>query len=265
MTCRFCSHSRVATPQDSQEAKLLPDEVASANGHASDLATHSNVVLDSEDEDYPDQTDSTIQIPRAANLNDQDHCTSHDYCEHRGTSERPALQVRFQSRVRIAAGIGRRLRRFSDGLPSNASSISESTSSSSISVPLRTPDSEGTRGWAPLGRRISQLASRADAVHGNTTRGRCRVNENGSIRNKSRSLSFPDSENERTRLVSFYNGYSYTTNAHRHSQEAWRKQVADVTFGKWPWRLFNRHWWWWKVEPILCCFYICEDPADGET
>jgi len=174
----------------------------------------------------------------------------HDHCEHRGTSERPALQVRFQSRVRIAAGIGRRLRRFSDGLPSNASSISESTSSSSISVPLRTPDSEGTRGWAPLGRRISQLASRADAVHGNTTRGRCRVNENGSIRNKSRSLSFPDSENERTRLVSFYNGYSYTTNAHRHSQEAWRKQVADVTFGKWPWRLFNRHVRAYRSDPF---------------
>ncbi|KIM51679.1 hypothetical protein SCLCIDRAFT_621796 [Scleroderma citrinum Foug A] len=75
MTCRLSSHSRVATPQDSQEAKLLPDEVASVNGHASDLATNSNVVLDSEDVDCPDQTDSTVQTPRAANLNDQDHIT----------------------------------------------------------------------------------------------------------------------------------------------------------------------------------------------
>lgn len=162
------------------------------------------------------------------------------------------MQVRFQSRVRIAAGIGRRYRRLSDGLASNASSISESASSS-ISVPLRTPDSEGTSGWAPLGRRINRPASQTDVAHDNTTRGRCRLNENGSIRQKYRSLSFPDSDNERTRLVSFYNGYSYTANrtdAHRNTQEAWRKQVADVTFGKWPWRLFNRHVRAYRSDPF---------------
>ncbi|KAL4069250.1 hypothetical protein J3A83DRAFT_4249930 [Scleroderma citrinum] len=196
---------------------------------------------------------------------------SHDHCEHLCTSERPSPRVRFRSRVRITAGIGRRRhRRLSDGLSSNASSISGSASSS-ISAPLRTPDSEGSKGWGPLGRRVSLLASQAsDAAHASntTTRGRSSVNESGSPRKKYRSFSFPESVNERTSLVSFYNGYSYTAgyaSTHRHPQEEWRRQVVDVTFGKWPWRLFNRHWWWWQVEPIVCCFCLCGDSDEEGT
>jgi len=38
------------------------------------------------------------------------------------------------------------------------------------------------------------------------------------------------------------------------------KREEDAVFGKWPWRLFNRHWWWWHVEPVLCC--CCADDSD---
>ena len=50
------------------------------------------------------------------------------------------------------------------------------------------------------------------------------------------------------------------------------RREEEAVFGKWPWRIFNRHvsarpsfsssscscsrrsqWWWWHVEPVFCC------------
>jgi len=43
-------------------------------------------------------------------------------------------------------------------------------------------------------------------------------------------------------------------------EEALRRE-QDAVFGRWPWRVLNRHWWWWHLEPIVCCLY-CSDDSD---
>ncbi|TDL28948.1 hypothetical protein BD410DRAFT_253852 [Rickenella mellea] len=45
-------------------------------------------------------------------------------------------------------------------------------------------------------------------------------------------------------------------------QSARREAHEDTLYGKWPWRLTNRHWWWWKIEPIAC--YCCAESSEDE-
>ncbi|KAI6133869.1 hypothetical protein EV401DRAFT_1848198, partial [Pisolithus croceorrhizus] len=191
--------------------------------------------------------------------------------------DRPSPRVRFRSRVRITAGV-RRHRRLSDGLSSNASSVSGSPSSS-ISAPLRTHDdnSEGSKGWGPLGRRVNCLVSQGTGAR----RSRTGAKDAGSGKSRKMYSSLAEPADERSHLVSFYTGYLYTTvdrNEVRHPdhnvecEQLRRGQVIDATFGEWPWRLLNRHslititvhpqWWWWQLEPIVCCFYLCDDTDD---
>ncbi|KAG6333970.1 hypothetical protein ID866_5121 [Astraeus odoratus] len=248
-----------------------------------------SVVFHSEVEDYLENTENIVRQPPKAN-DQQQHIlsvsvptrsqvllsqlgpfnVSHQH-EHEiaASPERPSPRVHFRSRVRITAGIGRR-RRLSDGLSSSASSLSGSPSSS-ISAPLRTPDSEGSKGWGPLGRRVSLLASQPG--HGRrqpSLNGNGNGDGNGKTLRRKYSSSLSECADERTRLVSFYNGYSYTADPGRMDPRAecehlWRERVVDATFGQWPWRLLNRHWWWWQVEPIVCCFCICGDPDEEGT
>ncbi|KIK18646.1 hypothetical protein PISMIDRAFT_179454 [Pisolithus microcarpus 441] len=191
-------------------------------------------------------SDSACTYPLSCGLPDVQHDP-----EPQISPGRPSPRVRFRSRVRITAGV-RRHRRLSDGLSSNASSVSGSPSSS-ISAPLRTHDdnSDGSKGWGPLGRRVNFLASQGTGAR----RSRTGAKDTGSGKSrKMYSSSLAGSVDERSHLVSFYTGYLYTTVGHN--------EVIDATFGEWPWRLLNRHWWWWQLEPIVCCFYLCNDTDD---
>ncbi|KAI6022575.1 hypothetical protein EDC04DRAFT_335684 [Pisolithus marmoratus] len=254
-----------APTQNSDEAvgkPIIDDHARSVNTRVSDLATHSrrpSMVLDSEDEDCREAQRSW---PATGAIDIQSKMLSYDPEPHISPA-RPSPRVRFRSRVRITAGV-HRPRRLSDGLSSNASSVSGSPSSS-ISAPLRTHDDsyEGSKGWGPLGRRVSLLAS----TQARRSRAGARENASGKSR-KIYPSSLADSTGERSHL---YTGYFYTpvtrSEVHHRNQnveceQMRRGQVINATFGEWPWRLLNRHWWWWQLEPILCCFYLCENMGD---
>lgn len=280
MTCIFkrsaapASGSDHTLMQNGYEAKPIPDDTLSVNTRVSDLPTdsrRSSVVLDSEDEDRRERIGNMAQRPwQAAGAIDvqQNNVSYHDP-EPQISPGRPSPRVRFRSRVRITAGV-RRHRRLSDGLSSSASSISGSPSSS-ISAPLRTHDdnSGGSKGWGPLGRRVNLLASQVTQER--RSRAGVKVNGSGKPR-KMYSSSLADSVDERSHLVSFYTGYLYTTTVGRggmchldqnvECEQLRRGQTTGASFGEWPWRLLNRHWWWWQLEPIVCCFYLCDDTED---
>ncbi|KAH0838709.1 hypothetical protein J3R83DRAFT_7039, partial [Lanmaoa asiatica] len=177
-------------------------------------------------------------------------------------------RVRFRSRVRISAGMGRR-QRLSDGLSSTASSISGSPSSS-ISAPLRTHHT-GNNGWVPLGGRVNLLASpaapvaprRSEYASSGKGNGSGSGYENARKRSARSSQVFLDDDvDEHTHLMTSATRHSYVENQQAHDryhddgerERWWREQLVDEVFGKWPGRLLNRHWWWWHLEPILCCF-----------
>ncbi|KAG6371517.1 hypothetical protein JVT61DRAFT_9221 [Boletus reticuloceps] len=181
-------------------------------------------------------------------------------------------RVRFRSRVRISAGIGGRRRRFSDGFSSNASSTSGSTSSS-ISAPLRTHYT-GSNGWGPLGSRMKLLASQTSPItacqddDANGAGAKNGDSGDGYARRRSARL-LHDGADEHTRLLTSATRHSYAGRyvhdscnddvSEREQERWWREQLVDEVFGRWPRRLFNRHWWWWHLEPIVCC--LCE-PED---
>ncbi|KAI6137048.1 hypothetical protein F5141DRAFT_1209354 [Pisolithus sp. B1] len=232
-----------APMQNGQEGKPIPNDALPANTRVSDLATdarRSSVVLDSEDEDYHERFGNMAQRSRrAASILD---------VQTKMLSLTPRVHIPpILSRVRITAGV-RRHRRLSDGLSSNASSVSGSPSSS-ISAPLRTHDdnSEGSKGWGPLGRRVNFLVSQGTGAR----RSRTGAKDAGSGKSrKMYSSSLADSVDERSPLVSFYTGYLYTTvdrnevlhpDQNVECEQLRRGQVIDATFGEWPWRLLNRH------------------------
>ncbi|KAF8577850.1 hypothetical protein K439DRAFT_521159 [Ramaria rubella] len=158
--------------------------------------------------------------------------------------------VRFRSRVRITSGVH------------SASSSTCGSVSSSISVPLRgAHESNAANAW------LNRLSSARK-----TSRQR---QERRSSSGSTHSLS----TNERTPLTSTIHPgarRSYTEQQVDFAEEdtdaeldrmstAARKSEEDVMFGKWPWRILNRHWWWWKIlEPILCCCSRFDDESDEE-
>lgn len=187
--------------------------------------------------------------------------------------------VRFHSRVRITAGMRGR-RRFSDGQPSAASSISGSPCSS-ISAPLRSANAASSKGWGPLGQRVSVLASQSCTSERSLPTGR----------RKTRPRIDPPEPyhspiNEHTPLVRSPCRYSYARGYHEDDildddverERERREHMIDEAFGKWPGRLLNRHvrsqlfaqrgllmffqWWLWQLEPLVCC--LCVDCSDVE-
>lgn len=161
--------------------------------------------------------------------------------------------------MRISAGIGRRGRGRSDGLSSNASSISGSPSSS-ISVPLRTHYT-GENGWGTLGSRVKfsawQNASvspcQDDAMDGG--KGSFVWNGDGDMRTRRGRSSWTvldDDADEHTHLltsasrhsyayVGRYSCDSYHEDRERELERRLRQQLVDEAFGKWPGRLLNQH------------------------
>lgn len=206
--------------------------------------------LDSEDEDYlrrSRQRHSSSNDPRpyvslylihaicGAQLASMQLTMSGDDLQ--GSSPR----VHFHSRVRITAGMRRR--RLSDGQLSAASSISGSPCSS-ISAPLRSPNAASSKGWGPLGQRVSILASqnyaseRSSPTHRRKTR---------PIIDSSASYHSP--VNEHTPLVRSPCRYSYArgyieddmVDEDVEMERERRERMIDESFGKWPGRLLNRH------------------------
>ena len=163
--------------------------------------------------------------------------------------DRTGPHVRFRSRVRISAGIGRRFR-LSDGLPSNASSISGSPSSS-ISAPLRTHYT-GNNSWGSLGSRVKLSASQDEDANGGKRNSSGSGDANARRRRaRSPSWTFLDHADEHTHLLTYatslrhsYVGNRYTYDCYHDEAERerwWRERLVDEAFGKWPGRLLNRH------------------------
>ncbi|TFY53334.1 hypothetical protein EVG20_g10161 [Dentipellis fragilis] len=170
-------------------------------------------------------------------------------------------RVRFRSRVRITSGLRHHRNRDPD-----ARSIDSSGSdspSSSISAPLRYHADDSVRG--PLGQRLSVLAANA----WQRRRLAAAVTQNGAVyasqhqgQDQPQGVPQPD---ERTALLdrrrtSPYVGARTGTGTgtdrqlgvgedvgeddDEQDEDAYlmaRREEEDITFGRWPWRLFNRH------------------------
>ncbi|KAL1940681.1 hypothetical protein VTO73DRAFT_8116 [Trametes versicolor] len=199
--------------------------------------------------------------------------------EGRRTSSQPPVpptgpRVRFRSRVRITSGVHRHRHSMTvNGTPTPCSSASDSPSSS-ISAPLRYQADENGA-WGPLGKRLSAYAA------GNGWQRRTqgpmhtqRVQDVPVIGPAPRGGKTARSHHERTPLLRPGRQRSYTEEEEEETQTeeelgpeeramrtAALRREEEAVFGKWPWRIFNRHWWWWHVEPVLCC---CSDDSDYE-
>ncbi|KAL4244489.1 hypothetical protein ABKN59_009345 [Abortiporus biennis] len=177
------------------------------------------------------------------------------------------------------------------GTPSSSASGSPS---SSISAPLRWQADENGA-WGPLGRRLSAYA------HSNGwQRPGARLKEDRGRGSVANGVGYPKSPrlgarmDERTPLIRGQGGrrrsrvsYVDTTGSldissdaddegsrliededevgeddERAMRTAALRREEEAVFGKWPWRIFNRHWWWWHMEPVLCC--CCSDDSDIE-
>ncbi|KAI0638855.1 hypothetical protein C8Q77DRAFT_1043799 [Trametes polyzona] len=192
-------------------------------------------------------------------------------------------RVRFRSRVRITSGVHRHRHSGTagTGTPTPCSSASDSPSSS-ISAPLRyQPDEHGT--WGPLGKRLSAYAAgggwqRRTHVSTMQTERVQTVPIIGPVPpGRARGGKGARAYGERTPLLRPGRQRSYTdeeegSTTHTEEEEMGTEERAlraaalrreeEAVFGKWPWRIFNRHWWWWHIEPVLCC--CCSDESDYE-
>ncbi|KAH8101524.1 hypothetical protein BXZ70DRAFT_933720 [Cristinia sonorae] len=203
---------------------------------------------------------------------------------------RPVQKVRFRSRVRITSGLRKHRHSTTSSsaaaipipghqTPSTCSSCSGSPSSS-ISAPLRWHADENAT-WGPLGRRLSaysgwQKRSPSGSRQGRTGAGGlspraaargARADERTPLMSSQRArVAYVDSgldgggETDDERLMGGDYDDGDLDDVEDMSLRALAlKREEDAVFGKWPWRLFNRHWWWWNIEPVLCC---CADDSD---
>ena len=183
-------------------------------------------------------------------------------------------RVHFRSRVRITSGLHSSSRpkncdskarnpTADDGIGTANTSASGSPSSS-ISAPLRYQADENNI-LGPLGKRINSLAQ---------------IKRNGHLRR----ATFGSSVSERTPFLRASEYGPVPDYAHqrrgrsRSGSESEDEDLAsglkreeEIMFGRWPWRVFNRHvstipqvrgwssdtlfvqWWAYLFEPILCC------------
>lgn len=191
--------------------------------------------------------------------------------------QQPAIAIRhsmprvhFRSRVRITSGLHSNSRsknhdatcRKSATADSGIDTVNTSASgspSSSISAPLRYQADENNV-LGPLGKRINSLAQ-------------TRNKKNGRVR---RIANVGSSASERTpflRASEHGPAPDYT----RRRRERGRigsetededptdrlKREEEIIFGRWPWRIFNRHWLAYQCEPILCC--CSDDQCDDDA
>ncbi|OBZ79325.1 hypothetical protein A0H81_00190 [Grifola frondosa] len=188
---------------------------------------------------------------------------------------RPAPRVRFRSRVRITSGVHRHRHSAStatgNGTATPCSSASDSPSSS-ISAPLRYQADENT-GWGPIGKRLSAYAGgwqrrvvvapreRQEQVRRVGLRAASGPDERTPLIGAAQHATYVDTDGEGSHLGEGEDSRILDPEERSLRAAALRRE-EEVVFGKWPWRLFNKHWWWWHIEPVLCC--CCSDDADYE-
>ncbi|KAI0771042.1 hypothetical protein BD413DRAFT_604700 [Trametes elegans] len=195
-----------------------------------------------------------------------------------GLPQRPnGPRVRFRSRVRITSGVHRhRHSAAANGTPTPCSSASDSPSSS-ISAPLRYQADENGA-WGPLGKRLSAYAAgggwpRRTQV---SQPQRIQVETGGPVVVGRRPGRKAGRYSERTPLIRpGHHPRTYTEEEEDEDVEVAEDELTpeeralratalrreeEAVFGRWPWRIFNRHWWWWHVEPIICC--CCSEDSD---
>ena len=206
------------------------------------------------------------------------------------SAARPMPRVRFRSRVRITSGVHRHRHSMSAPGGSTPGSSNSDSPSSSISAPLRYQADENAA-WGPIGKRLSQYAA-AGGWQRRTQMAQGAADVNGAQTGGARGVrggSGARGYNERTPLLrppAGRHAYSESEDedagsmgeSERAARAAALRREEEVVFGKWPWRIFNRHvsmsprftdcaseckvlqWWWWHVEPVLCC--CCADDSD---
>ena len=192
-------------------------------------------------------------------------------------------RVHFRSRVRITSGLHSSSRpRNCDSTGRNstpddeigtANTSASGSPSSSISAPLRYQADENNI-LGPLGKRINSLAQ-------------TRNKRNGQLRR----VGIGSSVGERTpflRASEYGPAPDYTHQRRERSRicnesededlASGLKREEDIMFGRWPWRIFNRHassiaqvpgrvltlfvqWWAYQCGPVLCC---CPDGGLGD-
>jgi len=119
------------------------------------------------------------------------------------------------------------------------------------------PDENNVLG--PLGKRLSSLAQSRKKRLG-------QVRYQGDVNERTPFLRgggseddpVPDYSQRRRRRAYGTNG---TGGEEDEDVRSGLKREQDALFGKWPWRLCNRHWWWYQCEPI---FFCCGDDFDDE-
>lgn len=177
-----------------------------------------------------------------------------------GQGRRPMPRVRFRSRVRIASGL-RRGRHHTDPTTTPSSSTSGSPSSS-ISVPLRWQADENAT-WGPIGRRLSSFAqangwqrrtpSAVRAKNGQAqgqvvavdavTAAKAKLGEREPLLGSVRHVAYVDSGLDGAWLVD----EEQVGVVRRDSDETDDEERAllaaaeEAEFGRWPWRVLNRH------------------------
>jgi len=185
-------------------------------------------------------------------------------------------RVHFRSRVRITSGLHSSARSknhdgigrsstIDDGIGTANTSASGSPSSS-ISAPLRYQADENNV-LGPLGKRISSLALTRNKKNGQLRRATIGspVSERTPFLRASEYGPVPDythQRRERGRVGS---------ESEDEDPASGLKREEDIMFGRWPWRVFNRHvspivqllgrgsdhlfaqWWAYQCEPIFCC------------
>ncbi|KAI0735867.1 hypothetical protein C8Q76DRAFT_766117 [Earliella scabrosa] len=188
---------------------------------------------------------------------------------------RPVPRVRFRSRVRITSGVHRHRHSHSVasvvGGGSTPASSTEDSPSSSISAPLRYQADDNTA-WGPIGKRLNGYSWQRRGQPGQG-QGQGQVQVSGArtagLGQGGRGARGGRRYNERTPLLrpapyseSEDEASEDMADEERAARAAALRKEEEAVFGKWPWRIFNRHWWWWHVEPVLCC--CCSDESDYE-
>ncbi|CAL1697080.1 unnamed protein product [Somion occarium] len=199
-------------------------------------------------------------------------CTPDTSSAEHEPQRRPIPRVRFRSRVRIASGLHRHRQSATgngDGHPDHTPTSSSSTSgspSSSISAPLRWQADENAT-WGPLGRRLSAYAHSNGWQRRSPTTSRpqksdqmqytrAKVTRTGSdertplLSSNRPRIAYVDSgldgggmaDDERPRVL----GGRFEDEDEEEAEERALRAAAlrreeEAVFGKWPWRLFNRH------------------------
>ena len=151
-------------------------------------------------------------------------------------------KVHFRSRVRITSGLHSSARSknregrnstFDNGIDTANTSASGSPSSS-ISAPLRYQADENNV-LGPLGKRINSLAQARSKRNGQLRRVGSSVSERTPFLRASEYGSTPD-YTRRRRERSWVSGESEDENSVNGL-----KREEELVFGRWPWRIFNRH------------------------